>query len=291
MKIVDISGIQVKVKLIKPFKITFGEITSSASIIIKVKTDTGIIGYGEACPFEPVTGESISTEMAQLSALTDALKEIDPRNIEKAHAIMDQVTQGHAALKAGLDIALYDILGKDSGLPVYRLLGGNSNQITTDMTIAIASPETMANEAKKFVSQGFTQLKVKTGINIKSDEQALKAILAAVDSDVEIKVDANQGWTAKQTISILKKFEGTNIQSVEQPLPYWQHEENKLIRHAITQNLMLDESVHSPHDAYSVLKNDEADIVNIKLMKSAGIFGAESINKIAEAAGAPCMIG
>lgn len=291
MEITDIIAHKVKVKLTKPIKVTFGEIIDVETLIIRISTDTEIFGYGEACPFEPVTGESIDSELAALPLIIDSLRGKDPRNIENNHVLMEEAIVGHTALKAGIDIALYDILGKDAGLPVYQLLGGASNSIKTDITISIGEPEQMATEAQQYVSSGFSQLKVKAGIDPHADEQAIQAILNTVTPTTEIKVDANQGWTAKQTIAIMEKFKGTNLHAVEQPLPYWQHEQNKLIRQSITQNLMLDESVHSPSDAMTAIKNGEADLINIKLMKSKGIFGAEGINKIAESAGLNCMIG
>lgn len=290
MHIKDIVSKKVSNQFTHPITVTFGEMTSTESLIIKVVTDTGLIGYGEVCPFEPVTGESIQTEEAALDILTDILIGQDPLCIEQIHHLMDDKIVGHTALKAGLDIAMYDLLGKASGLPIYKLLGGVSNQVRSDVTIAIDTPEKMAQEATDYLAQGFTQLKVKTGIDQATDEEAIRQILDAVGDKVTVKIDANQGWTAKQTIRILNEFRNTRLDIVEQPLPYWQHEENQLIRSNITQDLMLDESVHSPSDAYNVISNGEADMVNIKLMKSSGLFGAEGINKVAESAGVPCMI-
>lgn len=291
MQISNIVGKAINIELTQPLKVTFGEIKSIESLIIKITTDSGLIGYGEACPFEPVTGESIETEQVALNAMAKTIVGEDPFCIERLHSLMDSQTVGHTALKAGIDIALYDLLGKATGLPVYKLLGGNDNQVHTDITISIGEPRKMANEAVDYVNNGFSALKIKTGIDQQSDEEAIREILNAVGDKALIKIDANQGWNAKQTIRILNKFQNTQLQIVEQPLPYWQHEENKVIRNTITQDLMLDESVHTPSDAYTVISNGEADIVNIKLMKSTGIYGAEGINQVAEAAGVRCMIG
>lgn len=291
MKITEITGKTVSVQLTKPFKVTFGEIRAMESLILKITTDTGLVGYGEACPFELVTGENIATEKLALADFRPILIGQDPRDIEQRHADMDHLTVGHTALKAGIDIALYDLLGKATGLPLYQLLGGQANRVKTDITIAIDTPSAMAAEAQRDVARGFTQLKVKTGLNVQTDIQAIQQILAVVDDRVEVKVDANQGWTAKQTIDVMDRFQHTNLKVIEQPLPYWQHPANALIRQHISQSLMLDESVHSAHDAFAVLQVHEADLINIKLMKSAGILGAEQINHVAAAAGVPCMIG
>jgi len=291
LKISDIEGIKKSVKLNEPVVVTFGTLYEVETIVIKVATDEGVIGFGEACPFEPVTGENIETEMVCLDSLKQSLLDNDPRNIEELHTIMDNSIVGHTALKAGIDIALYDILGKSAGLPLYKLLGGNSNQVTTDITLSIDEPDKMAAEARKHVDAGFTQLKIKAGIDIENDKLALQAIQDAVGTEAHLKMDANQGWTTKQTISFLDQTQSSSLETIEQPLPYWDHTGNQAIKHSATQPLMLDETIHSPHDAIAALVNNEADMFNIKLMKSAGIWGAEGINRIAEAAGITCMIG
>ncbi|WP_252904008.1 mandelate racemase/muconate lactonizing enzyme family protein [Secundilactobacillus oryzae] len=204
---------------------------------------------------------------------------------------MDDQIVGHTALKAGIDLALYDLLGKQANLPLYKLLGGASNQVTTDITISINPVDKMVSDAQKYVAQGFSELKIKAGLDNTHDEKAIAAILEAVDDDTVVKLDANQGWTSKQAVRFMNRFNNTKLEMLEQPLPYTNTSDNALIRQNISQDLILDESVHDAHDAFSVLQNRAADVVNIKLMKSKGIFGAEQINRVAEAAGVACMIG
>lgn len=291
MKITDITVKSVSLKMTKPLKVTFGEIDTVKSLILVIHTDADIVGVGEACPFEPVTGESLATELAALPVLIQAVYGQDPINIENIHRLMNDTIIGHTALKAGIDMALYDILGKRTNLPVYKLLGGSNNHIITDITISINDSKTMAADAKNYVDQGFTQLKVKAGLNPEQDEEAIQAIFDKIGDAAVLKIDANQGWSPKKTIQVMNRFSGSRLEIVEQPLPAWQTNANSLIRGEISQGLMLDESVHSSHDAFKVLQNESADVINIKLMKSSGIFDAEAINRLAEAAGIPCMIG
>lgn len=291
MEITDIEAKEATIKLTEPLRVTFGDITEVKTVFIQIKTDAGLIGYGEACPFEPVTGETIDSELAALNFLQPILYKQDPTQIEKLHHLMDDQIVGHTALKAGIDLALYDLLGKAANLPVYKLLGGSDNKVITDITISINPIEKMVNDAQKYTNAGFSELKIKAGLEAKHDVAAISAILDVINDNSVLKLDANQGWTLKRAISFMNKFNDSKLVMLEQPLPYTNQTDNALIRSNISQDLILDESVHSAKDAFHVLQNGAADVVNIKLMKSDGLFGAEAINRVAESAGAECMIG
>ncbi|KRM87889.1 mandelate racemase/muconate lactonizing enzyme family protein [Lacticaseibacillus thailandensis] len=290
MKITQVESFKQSVTLRHPFKISFATIYELQTIIVKVTTDTGVVGFGEASPFEPVTGESIATELVALDALGAALVGVDPRALERVHNVMDATMLGHTAAKAGIDIACYDILGKDSGLPLYQLLGGDSNQVVSDYTLGIDTPEAMASAAQEQVAAGFTVLKVKVGDDDQQDIAAIRAIRAAVGPDVELRIDANQAWTPKQAKRVMRAM-GDDVAAVEQPLPASQTQDLPLVRALVDQPVMVDESVHSATDAFKVLAAGGADIVNIKLQKAGGLWGATQINAVAAAAGIPVMLG
>lgn len=290
MKITKIESFKQAVTLHHPFKIAFATIDELQTIIVKVTTDTGLVGYGEASPFEPVTGESIETEMVMLTTFAEQLVGMEPRSIEQIHSALDATTVGHTAAKAGIDIACYDILGQAAGLPLYQLLGGNSNQIVSNFTIGIDDPAAMAEEAQARVAAGFTELKVKVGGDDQQDLAAVRAIRAAVGPTVDIRIDANQAWTPKQAKRMMRAF-GDDVSAVEQPLPAAQTHQLPLVRELVDQPVMVDESVHDAHDAFHVLATGGADIVNIKLQKASGLWGASQINAVAEAAGIPVMLG
>ncbi|KRK72967.1 mandelate racemase/muconate lactonizing enzyme family protein [Lacticaseibacillus nasuensis] len=291
MKITEIKAVPQEVELREPFTVAFATYTHIPILLVRIMTDTGLVGDGEVNPMELITSESIASELAALPALQAVLVGTDPLAIEAAHRAMAGKLIGHSALKAGIDIALYDLLGKAAGLPVYKLLGGASDHITTDLTISIGSVATMVADVQQAVAAGFTELKVKVGGDFTQDHDAVAAILAAVPASVHVKLDANQAWTAKQAIQFMTSFTQPNLTILEQPLPAAQGGDNALIRANIHQTLMLDEQVHSAADAAKVVAKREADAINIKLMKADGIYGAEAINRVAEAAGIPCMIG
>lgn len=162
MKLTDMKVELVKIPLKKPFRIAFAVQDHSVNVLVKLITDEGVWGIGEAAPFEPVTGENASTVVEVLKLFQQGLMGRDPMDIEGIHQMMDKLISGNTAAKAAVDIALYDIRGKVMGQPLYKVLGGGQDQIATDMTIGIDQPELMAQEARERVERnGFTILKVK----------------------------------------------------------------------------------------------------------------------------------
>lgn len=291
MQITRMSAQIIHMNLKEPLVVAFGTLTAIPMMLVRVETDTGLTGYGEVNPLALVTGESIDTEQAAFPLVEAALRGANPLAIAHAHEIMTATLVGHTALKAGIDLALYDILGKQAGAPLYQLLGGTSDQVETDITLTIAPVKAMMAEAKARVAEGFNILKVKVGVDLAHDDEAIAAILAAVGPTVQLRLDANQGWTPKTTISFMRRHAAPNLTLIEQPLPAADHADNALVRQGIDVPLVLDEAVHSPADALAAIRHDETDAINIKLMKCEGLFGAQQIAAITQAAQMSCMIG
>ncbi|MEN1967896.1 dipeptide epimerase [Lentibacillus sp. N15] len=291
MKIKNIKVEKLKMELFKPLTVALGTIEDVETLLVKVETDEGLAGIGEGAPFAYVTGETLETAVVTAKMLAQRLIGHNPLEIEKIHHIMNSQIIGNTAAKAAIDMALYDIKGKQMEAPLYQVLGGYRNQFVTDITIGIDTPEHMAAEAKEKVHQGFTVLKIKAGIDPAQDIDAIKCIREGIGYDVRLRIDANQGWTAGEAVRVIKAIEPYWVEAIEQPLPYWDLEGMAFVRKKVNSNIMADESVHSPVDAWKVVKRDAADVINIKLMKSAGLYPALQINGIAEAAGLRCMVG
>ena len=292
MKITDVKVETIRIPMKKPFRIAFAVQDHSLNVLVKISTDEGLWGIGEAAPFEPVTGESAATVLEALKLFRTGLIGMDPLDVEGIHRMMDRLLSGNTSAKAAVDIALYDIKGKLMGQPLYKVLGGSVNQIVTDMTVGIDTPEAMAAEARERVEKdGFTILKIKAGINPSEDIQALTLIRQAVGPNIRLRVDANQGYTVSDAVRTLKAFEELGVEAVEQCLPSWDLDGMRFVRSKVDLQVMLDESVHTPIDAAKACKIDAADIINIKLMKCGGLYPAEKINAIAEANHVQCMVG
>lgn len=201
--------------------------------------------------------------------------------------MMDGLIVGNGAAKCAVDLAMYDLMGKALGQPVYKLLGGYSNVIQNDITIGISTPESMAAEARRLVTEdGWHILKIKAGIDYKEDIRTMKLIREAVGMDVRLRVDANQGYSVSDAVCALEGFKEYGIEAVEQCLPHWDMEGSAFIRRKVNGiQIMLDESIHEPVDAARACRLQAADILNIKLMKCGGLYPAAKINAIAEANG------
>jgi len=291
MKITGIDFERLKVKLEKPFVVAIGVMEYAETIIVKVTTDEGITGYGEASPFSPVTGETLESVPVFLKLFRDVLIGHNPFEIEKIHKIMGSVTVGNTSAKAGIDIALYDIMAKKLEMPLYKFLGGFRSEFPVDMTVGIGAPEVMAEDALAYVKEGFGILKIKAGIDSSADLESMRLIRKAIGPDIRVRVDANQGWTVNEAIRVINAYEEYGVEAVEQPVKYWNTEGLKYIRNHTNISIMADESLHSPEDAIKLTMTQAVDVFNIKLMKSGGIYPAMRINAIGEANGTPCMLG
>ena len=271
-------------------------------VILEVKTDDGIVGYGEATTmpewggdFGRYYGESYeTTEVVIRDNLFPAIAGMDPFDIDLIHHRMDKAIRGFVYAKAAIDIALYDIMGKKKNLPVYKLLGGTDPVVHNDITIGIDTPEKMQAAAKRFVfEKGFRILKIKIGINPEDDLRALTLIREAVGEDIRLRVDANQGYNVGTALEVLPTFEKLHIDAVEQCLPWWDFDgaAELMQKNATSVKLMLDESIHTPYDAQRASKLHCADYYNIKLMKCGGLYTGAQIADIAQETGVKCMVG
>lgn len=291
MIITDIKFEKKRLQFKQAFVVALGVIEYCESMIVKVVTDEGLVGYGEAAPFAPVTGEYIDGVAAALNAFKKALIGENPMAIDRIHSIMDRITVGNTSAKAAIDIAMYDIIGKALNMPLYMVLGGHSNKLVTDCTLGIKSPEEMAKAALELVNQGYSILKVKVGIDPSEDINIIKTLRETVGDNIHLRVDANQGWNVSTAIEVLREFEKYGIDECEQPLPYWDIEGLRRVRDNSRIKIMADESLHSPKDAIRLIQAQAVDMFNIKLMKCGGLYKALQINSIGESAGVNCMVG
>lgn len=254
-------------------------------------TDYNVVGWGESSPSERVTGETAETVVRALDKIAPKLIGKCPLRIEEDIEFMDSIVEGDAAAKASIDMALHDILGKTAGKQLFMLMGGYRTEVLTDVTLGIKSPKEMAGDAVHAVKKGFKVLKVKVGIDTAEDVERIKMIREAVPETVQLRIDANQGWTTRQAIEVLNKIEKFDIQFAEQPTAAEDVKGLREVRKNSPIPVMADESVHSTSDALRLIQAEAVDFINIKLMKCGGMLKGEKIAHVAEAAGIPCMIG
>jgi len=294
MKIKSIEFGMLKVPLKTPFKTAMRTVDHIEDVVVLMQTDTGHTGYGSAPATAVITGEThgsiieaiktvigpglIGQEIANLNSLTDRIRASIVRNF---------------SAKAATEIAIYDLFGQLYKAPLYKLLGGGDNSISTDITISVDYIDKMVDDTLKAIDLGFETLKVKVGKDPALDIERIKAIYAAVNDRALIRLDANQGWTPKQTVYVLKALEdaGVRLELVEQPVKGEDIEGMKYVTERVSTPIMADESSFGPREANELIRTRAADIINIKLMKTGGISNAIKIADIAGTYGVECMIG
>lgn len=292
IKITDIEIFKLNIPLKNPFIISLGTITDANNIIVKIHTNQGLYGIGEGCPYIYIVGETQETDFEIAKQIAILLKNKNPLQIEERLAEINKAVKLNPTIKSAFDMALYDLLAKYAQMPLYALLGGkNDRQIFTDMTVSLNTPELMAAEALKFKSQGFQSIKVKLGTNKKDDVSRIEAIREAIDEEIPLRIDANQGWDCTTAIATLKALEKYDIEHCEEPIPRWNTWDLVKVRNASPIPIMADESLFDEHDAFRLASMGACDYFNIKFSKSGGIHTALKIISIAEAAGIKSQVG
>jgi len=283
---------KIEPRLVAPIRLAYGSVLSVESVVIRIDTESGTSGYGEASTIAFVTGETPETIMATLARFRTALIGKHALAIGQVHGVMDAMIRGNSAAKAAVDIALYDILGKSLEQPLHRLLGAAETSFATDVMLSIDAPDAMAEEARSRCAQGFTALKVKAGRDVPADVEAVRRIRQAVGPEIILRIDANQGWTIAETLKVARELHSHDIRGIEQPVPFWDVEGMARLRGRMGSiELIADESLHSPQDAVRLVRAAAADMFSLKLAKAGGIYRALQINAIAEASGVSCMLG
>jgi L-alanine-DL-glutamate epimerase-like enolase superfamily enzyme len=281
LQITTVEIYKLLIPLKEPFVISLGTQFNADNILIVIRTNEGISGFGECSPYMSINGESIDTCYIVAQYLATALKGKNPLQIEDCIAAMDKVIFGNNSIKSAFDMALYDIAAKHSNMPLYQFLGGAKNKvITTDMTVGIGSPEKMANDALRFKEAGFPAVKVKLGQTTELDVERIKAIRAAVGNELPLRIDANQGWNVETAIATLQALAPYNIEHCEEPIARWNFMELSKVRKASPIKIMADESCCTQHDASRLATLQACDYFNIKLGKSGGIVNALKIVEV-----------
>ena len=291
MRIVKVTVYKADIPLVAPFRIALGVTEVAENFFIKIETDEGIHGWGEGSPFPPIVGETQRICLAAAHDMARLLIGKDPLDIEARLREISSFLPHNTTARSAFDMALYDILGKAAGLPLYRLFGGSPRELFTDDTIGIDTPAAMAEKAVKFKEEGFPAIKVKLGTTPEEDIERVRKIREAIGPDIPIRVDANQGWDRNAAIKALTGIEDFGVQYCEQPVAAGDLTAMRAVREKTRIPIMADESLFDVHDALELIREGACDYLNIKLSKSGGLHMALKIAAVAEAARMGCMVG
>lgn len=294
MKIIDVTTRVRTAALRMPFVTSLRAVTEVVAIDAIVRTDDGAVGYGEAVATPIITGDTVgSIEAALRTTLREAISGRELDDFEDLLRCVQTALTGNRSAKAALDIALHDLRAQALGLPLHRVLGAGSGSARTDVTVSVDTPAAMAEQAAARVAEGFDRLKLKVAVDPRIDVERVRRVRDAVGPDVSLRLDANQGWTAKQAVAIVGALERAEvgIEFVEQPVPAHDLAGLAFVRDHVESPVMADESVATPADALEIIDRGAADLINIKLMKAGGLRPARQVADIAAAAGIATMVG
>lgn len=293
MKITSVDVWPVSIPFLKPFEVWRGVARTKDHVIVEVHTDEGISGIGEASPFlyyAPETQEDVVATVT--NHLAPIIQGMNPFDVERLNIVFDSVVDAHHFSKAAIEMALWDIMGKALGVPVYRLLGGKVREAVEVIALLDSGPpEAMAAQAADRVEAGYRHLKVKIGFDPARDVAMVAAVVGAVGKSASVRVDAEESYDLKTSLRIARRLEELEVELLSQPISRHHYRQMARLRETISIPLLVDESIEIPADVMLAAELGTGDLVNIKVVKCGGILKAKRMAAIAEGAGMDCLIG
>ncbi|HWJ36041.1 MAG TPA: enolase C-terminal domain-like protein [Steroidobacteraceae bacterium] len=267
-------------------------------VLVRLTTDEGVTGYGEATPlpdwggdFGRHSGETLQTVTSMVNQqFAPALLGTDPTAVTAARATMDRVAIGNSYAKCAIDIALHDAWGKITGLPIYKLLGGAVRAVVpVAHMIGLMHEKDALVEAVGAARDGVTSLQVKGGVDFERDVRLTAALRAELGDGVTLRLDANQGYGhAKNATRIVGRLADAGVDFVEQPTTGLKSMAEVTAHSAVP--IIADESCWDIHDALDLVAARGSDCISIYLAKAGGFVGARKVAHVAEAAGLRCDV-
>ncbi len=289
MRITGVDYDRYDLELIEPYTIAYETIGEAVNFILKVSTDDGFLGFGCAAPDLVVTDElAADVERAIQDKIIPALLGNNP--FHYARLLEELRGEIRSSALAMVDAALYDLVAKKAGVPLYEFLGGYRSTIATSVTIGILSMEQTLRRARDYTDQGFGIIKIKGGLDWEEDIARVRAVRKA-HPDIALRFDGNQGYTLEQALHFISAAQPLGVDILEQPTSI----DEEAVMGTLTRDspiaVMADESLKTLSDAFRLTQHELTDMINIKLQKVGGIWPALHINSVAKSAANEVMVG
>lgn len=267
------------------------QLSEARHILVEIHTDVGLIGLGEAVPRPSVYGETLDGQRAVIEGLlAPPILGLDPLRVERAWAAWERVV-GNQAAKAALDMGLHDLIGKQVGLPIHRLLGGwTEGTLPLTMSLGIGPPERMADGARQAVADGHGAVKLKVGKDVDADVRAVAAVREAVGPDVVLYVDANGGYGRNDALRAIRAFERYELALIEEPVAPGDADGRMRLARATDVPLLADESTNDMSGLVRELAAGSAGGISIRAARSGFTLTRHLVN-VATASHVPFLIG
>lgn len=266
----------------------------SEYVLVRLSTDAGIEGAGEATVLPRWSGETVWGAQALIERLfAPHLIGRDPTDIAGIAAVMDQAAEDNWFAKSAIDMACWDIRGKELGKPVYALLGGpvRSRAIRCRFSMGAYDPDRARRRAAELVEAGFDTIKVKIGTRLDADIERVRVVRETVGPQPAIVIDANGGYDAQTAIAMSKQVDDCRVALFEQPTPRGDFEALAEVRREIRPEVMADDICFDLADAVECIRHRACDVISVYPGKNGGIAKSKKIVEYAAAHGVACSIG
>jgi L-alanine-DL-glutamate epimerase-like enolase superfamily enzyme len=277
--------------LFQPFRVATGQHDHLENILFSIELGDGTKGRGEAAVATHITGETIGQTLKNLKIIASWLKGRSLEDYLNISAQLHERLADNQSAVAAVEMAVFDALARYLRVPLWRLWASGAKRLHTDVTIVIAGLEETKARAKAFKKQGFCAYKIKIGRDLDLDFKRVEAVVKIAPGS-QIILDANQGYSARETLRFLKLLNKAGIvpDLIEQPVPKADREGLKQVTRESKVCVCADESCSSLTDAVYIIREKAAGAINVKLMKT-GLVHALEISRLARAAGVRLMIG
>jgi L-alanine-DL-glutamate epimerase-like enolase superfamily enzyme len=291
MRITRLEAWLVELPLTEPYTIAYDTVTSATNVLLRLHTDGRPAGHGCAAPDPAVTGETPAGVLTALQGAADSMVGMDPTRPALVLGRMRQMLGGQPGPLAALDMAVHDLLGQAAVLPLWKLLGGWRERIRTSVTIGILDEQQTLEQATRWLREGFTSLKLKGGLDPDGDAARACKVRELAGPDVELSLDANQGYSLEQAEVFLRGSAAASLAYLEQPTPRDRLDWLAAVQRLSAVPIMADECLLTPAHASELASLRAVGLFNIKLQKTGGLAAALEVDGFASAAGIGTMVG
>jgi muconate cycloisomerase len=292
MRIKTIDAVHVSVPLDSPYAFHRGAMTAFESVIVRMVTDDGTVGYGESAPLFKSACTPTAITRTIIERISPALVGRSPFDVETAVEQTLELAEGNVDVVAGVDLALWDLMGKSLGQPAYRFLGGLcQDPIPVDYTLSAGTPDEMMEAALRVQEEGYRGVVVKaTGESLEEDVKRVGSVRRALLPESTVRVDCNGCYAPDEAIRFLKAIADIDIELVEQPVAAGDVDGLRACRE-VGIPIAVDESLKTQQDALMLISRGACDIMNIKVANVGGLLFAKRMAAIASAAGLRVVVG
>ncbi|GAA1554578.1 L-Ala-D/L-Glu epimerase [Kribbella hippodromi] len=276
-----------------PFITALRTATHAESLLVEL-SDGDQSGWGEAPQVLKVTGDSLAGSQACIEGpIAAALDGLGPDDLTEALRRVQGAVVGNFGAKDAVDVALHDLAARRRGQTLHGFLGSSVDVVRTDMTLSVGDASALAQAARDRIADGFDVLKIKVGTDAAGDIERVKRVRATIGPEPLLRLDANQGWTRRDAVTVIRALEdaGCAIELVEQPVAAADLEGMAWVTDRVSTPILADESVFGLRDLVNVIRHGAADLVNVKLAKCGGLAPARTLLELAQAHGIGAIVG